>query len=130
VLRFISADQTAEKNQYDSNCKKHGFWVEYSKSDPQKKIYKGWYDHGHETKRCTYYNYGVKLMKIRYLNDSLMRISRYDSLGNLEYKGSASWLSNAIEMHYCWDGEFTFYDPYRHKIRKVIYKHGVEQDLE
>lgn len=118
------------KNQYDSGGKKHGYWIEGSKLNPEKRTFKGWYNHGRETKRCVYYNYGVKLMKIRYLNDSVMRIRRYDSLGNLEYKGMALWLTNAGEMRYCWDGEFTFYDLHKHKIKTVLYKRGVEQDID
>jgi hypothetical protein len=118
------------KNQYDSGGKKHGYWIEVSKLHPEKIIFKGWYKHGKETKRCTYYNFGLKLMKIKYLNDSLMRVRRYDFLGNLEYKGSAFWITNANEMHYCWDGAFTFYDSQRHKIRKASYKRGVEQNPE
>ncbi len=119
-----------KKNHFDTDGKKHGYWVEVSKLNPDKKIFKGWYNHGKETKRCVYYNFGDKLIKIRYLNDSLMRIRRYDSLGNLEYKGSALWLTNTTEMHYCWDGVFTFYAPHRHMIKKVTYIRGVEQDLE
>ena len=119
-----------KKNQIDANGKKHGYWIEVSKLNPDKRIFKGWYNHGKETKRCTYYNFGDKLMKIRYLNDSVMRIRRYDSLGNLEYKGSALWLTNNSDMHYCWDGAFTFYDVHRHMIKKVTYIRGVEQDLE
>lgn len=119
-----------KKNQFYADGKKHGYWIEVSKLNPDKRIFKGWYNHGKETKRCVYYNFGDKLMKIRYLNDSVMRIRRYDSLGNLEYKGSALWLTNTNEMHYCWDGAFTFYDSHRHLIKKVTYIRGVEQDME
>lgn len=119
-----------KKNRFDAEGKKHGYWVEFSKLHPEKKTFKGWYNHGKETKRCFYYNDGDKLMKIRYLNDSVMRIRRYNTLGNLEYKGMALWLTNTTEMHYCWDGEFTFYDTNQHKTRKVTYIRGVEQDLE
>jgi len=73
----------------DTDCKKHGYWVEVSKLNPDKKTFKGWYDHGKESKRCVYYNDGAKCSKFRYVNDSLMRIKRYDPDGNLEYKGSA-----------------------------------------
>ena len=119
-----------KKNQYDSNHKKHGYWIEFSKLDPDKMTFKGWYNHGSETKRCTYYNDGVKCMKFRYLNDSLMRIKRYNLDGNLEYKGSALWLTTNNEMRFCWDGEFIFYDSHRHKVKKVNYIRGVEQDLD
>ncbi len=119
-----------KKNQFDANGKKHGYWVEVSKLNPEKKVFKGWYNHGNETKRCVYYNFGDKLMKINYLNDSVMRIKRYDSLGNLEYKGSALWLTRNDEMRYCWDGKFRFYDNHRHKIKEVMYIRGVEQDME
>lgn len=119
-----------KKNQFDSDCKKHGYWVEYSKSDPDKKTFKGWYDHGNETKRCTYYNNGAKWSTFRYVNDSVMRIKRFNLEGNLEYKGSALWLTSDNEMRFCWDGEFVFYDSHRRKIKKVNYIRGVEQDLE
>lgn len=119
-----------KKNQYDDEKKKHGYWVEVSKSDPGKKIFKGWYDHGNETKRCIYYNDGVKWSKFRYVNDSLMRIKRYNMNGDLEYKGSALMLRNNDEIRFCWDGEFVFYDSHRLKIKKVTYVRGVEQDLE
>ncbi|MDO9255209.1 MAG: hypothetical protein Q7U54_06830 [Bacteroidales bacterium] len=119
-----------KKNQFDSNCKKHGYWIEVSKLNPDKKTFKGWYKHGQETKRCTYYNDGVKCSKFRYINDSLMRIRRYDSLGNLEYKGSALLLKKNDELRFCWDGKFVFYDAHRKIIRKVEYFRGVEQDLE
>jgi antitoxin component YwqK of YwqJK toxin-antitoxin module len=119
-----------EKNQFDSDCKKHGFWVEYSKSEPHKKTFKGWYTHGNETKKCTYYNNGLKCLKLKYVNDSLIRIKRYNQAGDLEYKGSALWLKNDNEMRFCWDGEFIFYDSHRHKIKKVNYTRGLEDDLE
>lgn len=119
-----------KKNQYDSECKKHGYWVEYSKLDPAKRTFKGWYNHGNETKRCTYYNNGAKWSKFRYVNDSVMRIRRYNLAGKLEYKGSALWLTANNEMRFCWDGEFVFYDSQRRKIKKVTYIRGVEQDLE
>ena len=119
-----------KKNQYDTDCKKHGYWVEYSKLDPGKKTFKGWYDHGNETKRCTYYNDGIKCSKFRYVNDSLMRIKRYDPDGNLEYKGSALLLTKNNELRFCWDGEFVFYDSRRHIMRKAEYIRGEEQDLE
>ncbi len=131
----ISVDTSSQpcmhkKNQFDAEGKKHGYWVEVSKLNPEKRIFKGWYNHGKETKRYVYYNYGDKLMKIRYLNDSVMRIRRYDTLGNLEYKGSALWLTKTTEMRYCWDGVFSFYEPHRHMIKKVTYIRGVEQDME
>ena len=119
-----------KKNQFDNDGKKHGFWVEVSKLNPEKRTFKGWYNHGHETKRCIYYNDGLKCLKIRYVNDSLMRIKRYNLDGNLEYKGSALWLKNNNEMRFCWDGEFVFYDSHHHIIRKVEYIRGEEQDLE
>ena len=119
-----------KKNQFDSDCKKHGYWVEYSKSDPTKKTFKGWYNHGNETKKCTYYNNGIKWSTFRYVNDSVMRIKRYNLDGKIEYKGSALWLTNDNEMRFCWDGEFVFYDSHRRKINKVTYLRGVEQDLE
>lgn len=119
-----------KKNQFDSDRKKHGYWVETSRLNPEKKTFKGWYKHGKETKRCTYYNDGVKCSKFRYINDSLMRIRRYDSLGNLEYKGSALLLKKNDEIRFCWDGEFVFYDSHRHITRKVEYIRGEEQDLE
>lgn len=118
------------KNQYDADCKKHGYWVEYSKSDPQKKTFKGWYDHGNETKKCIYYADGVKCFKLRYVNDSLMRIKRFDADGNPEYKGSALLLTKNNELRFCWDGKFVFYAPHRHRIKKVAYILGEEQDLE
>jgi antitoxin component YwqK of YwqJK toxin-antitoxin module len=119
-----------KKNQYDSEGKKHGYWIKVSKSDPGKKTFKGWYEHGNETKRCTYYINGVRWSKFRYVNDSLMRMKRYTMEGNLDYKGSALLLRNNDEIRFCWDGEFVFYDSQRHKIKKVIYVRGVEQDLE
>jgi antitoxin component YwqK of YwqJK toxin-antitoxin module len=119
-----------KKNQFDSNGKKHGYWVERSKLNPEKKTFKGWYDHGKETKRCIYYNNGDKCSKFRYVNDSVMRIRRYDSTGNLEYKGSALLLKKKDELRFCWDGEFVFYDSHRNIIRKVEYIRGEEQDLE
>jgi len=119
-----------KKNKYDSNCKKHGYWVEYSISDPCKKTFKGWYNRGNETKKCTYYNNGIKWSKFRYLNDSLMRIRHYNLDGNLEYKGSALWLTTKNELRFWGDGEFVFYDSHGRKIKKVIYIRGLEQDLE
>jgi hypothetical protein len=119
-----------KKNQTDSDGNKHGYWIEVSKSDPGNKTFKGWYDHGNETKRCTYYNNGVRWSKFRYLNDSLMRMKRYTTEGNLDYKGSALLLRNNDEIRFCWDGEFVFYDSHRRKIKRVTYVRGVEQDLE
>lgn len=119
-----------KKNRYDSNGKKHGYWVEVSKLNPGQNIFKGWYDHGNETRRCTYYNDGVKCLKFRYVNDSLMRIKHYAPDGNLEYKGSALWLTKNKELRFCWNGKFVFYDSQRRKIKKVSYIRGVEQDLE
>jgi antitoxin component YwqK of YwqJK toxin-antitoxin module len=119
-----------KKNQFDLEGKKHGYWVETSKLNPEKKTFKGWYNHGKETKRCTYYNNGVKCSKFRYINDSLMRIRRYDSLGNLEYKGSALLLKKNDELRFCWDGEFVFYDSHHHIIWKAEYIRGEEQYLE
>jgi antitoxin component YwqK of YwqJK toxin-antitoxin module len=135
LLAIVSMDVCPQcslhkKNRYDSNGKKHGYWVETSKLNPEKQTFKGWYDHGKETKKCIYYNDGVKCSKFRYVNDSLMRIRRYDSLGNLEYKGSALLLKKKDELRFCWDGEFVFYDSHRNIIRKVVYKRGEEQDLE
>ena len=129
-LALFSQIHLHRKNQFDPDGKKHGYWVEVSKSDPDKKIFKGWYDHGKETKRCIYYIDGVKCSKFRYVNDSLMRIKRFDPDGNLEYKGSALWLTNDNEMRFCWDGEFVFYDSHRRKIKKVTYIRGMEQDFE
>ena len=71
------------QNQFDSDCKKHGYWVEYSTSDPAKRTFKGWYNHGNETKKCTYYNNGAIWSTFRYVNDSVMRIRRYNLEGNL-----------------------------------------------
>jgi hypothetical protein len=119
-----------KKNQFDAERKKNGYWVETSRLDPKKRTFKGWYNHGHETKRCTYYNDGVKCTKFRYINDSLMRIKRYDSLGNLEYKGYALLLKKNDELRFCWDGEFVFYDSHHHITRKAEYTRGEEQDLE
>lgn len=119
-----------KKNQFDSDCKKHGYWVEYSKSDPAKRTFKGWYDHGHETKRCTYYYNGAIWSKFRYTNDSLLQIKRYNLEGKLEYKGSALLLTKNDELRFCWDGKFVFYDSHRRKIKKVMYIRGVEQDME
>jgi len=129
-LELFSQICLHKKNQYDSDCKKHGYWVEYSKSEPGKKTFKGWYNHGNETKRCTYYNNGAKWSKFRYVNDTLIRIKRYDLDGNLEYKGSALLLKKNDELRFCWDGEFVFYDSQRHIIRKVEYIRGEEQYLE
>jgi antitoxin component YwqK of YwqJK toxin-antitoxin module len=119
-----------KKNQLDSDGKKHGYWIEVSKLNPDKRTFKGWYNHGNETKRCTYYNDGIKCSKFRYVNDSLMRIKRYDPNGNLEYKGSALLLKKNDELRFCWDGEFVFYDSHRNIIRKTDYIRGEEQDLE
>lgn len=119
-----------KRNQFDTTGKKHGYWVEVSKLNPEKRTFKGWYNHGKETKRCTYYNDGVKCSKFRYINDSLMRIKRFDLDGNLEYQGSALLLTKNNELRFCWDGEFVFYDSHRNIIRKVEYKRGEEQDLE
>lgn len=119
-----------KKNQFDSDGKKHGYWVETSKLNPDKRTFKGWYNHGNETKRCTYYNNGVKCLKFRYINDSLMRIKRYDPDGDLEYKGYALLLTKNDALRFCWDGEFVFYDSHRHQINKITYIRGVEQDLE
>ncbi len=119
-----------KKNQFDSNGKKHGYWVEVSKSEPDKKAFKGWYNHGNETRKCIYYNNGVKLLKLRYVNDSLMRIKRYYPDGKPEYKGSALWLTKNNEMRYCWDGEFVFFAQHRRITRKATYIRGEEQDLE
>jgi hypothetical protein len=119
-----------KKNQFDTDGKKQGYWVEVSKLNPDKRTFKGWYSHGKETKRCTYYNDGLKCSKFRYINDSLMRVKRYDSLGNIEYKGSALLLKKNDELRFCWDGEFVFYDSRHHIIRKVEYIRGEEQDLE
>lgn len=119
-----------KKNQFDSNGKKHGYWIEVSKLNPDKKTFRGWYDHGAETKKCTYYDDGVKCSKFRYVNDSLIRIKRYDPEGNLQYKGSALLLTKNNELRFCWDGEFVFYEPIRRKVTKVTYIRGVEQDLE
>lgn len=132
---FVSVDLYPQicfrkKNHFDAEKKKHGYWVEVSKLNPGQKTFKGWYNHGNETKRCTYYNVGAKCLKIKYTNDSLMRIKRYDPDGNLEYKGSALWLTKNKELRFCWDGEFVFYDSHRQKIKKVTYIRGVEQDLE
>ena len=135
LLMMISVDTYPQiifhkKNQFDTEGKKDGYWIETSKLNPEKKTFKGWYDHGNETKRCTYYNDGVKCAKFRYVNDSLMRIKRYDPNGNLEYKGSALLLTKNNELRFCWDGEFVFYDSHRHIIRKAEYVRGEEQDLE
>jgi len=67
-------------------------------------------------------------MKIKYLNDSLMRIKRYDQNGKIVYKGSALWLTKNDELRFCWDGEFTFYDSETRFTKKVLYKRGEEQD--
>lgn len=119
-----------KKNQFDNQGKKQGYWIEVSKLHPEKRIFKGWYNHGKETKRCIYYNDGVKCSKFRYVNDSLMRIKRFDKDGNLEYKGSALLLREKDELRFCWDGEFVFYDSRHHITRKVDYVRGEEQDLE
>ncbi len=119
-----------KKNQFDSDGKKHGFWIEVSRSVPAKRTFNGWYKHGSETKRCIYYNNGVKVSKFRYANDSLMHIRRFYPDGSLEYKGSALWLTKNDEMRFCWDGEFVFYDEHGHITRKASYIRGEEQDLE
>jgi hypothetical protein len=54
-LELFSQICIPKKNQYDSNRKKQGYWVEVSKLNPDQKVFKGWYDHGNETIRCTYY---------------------------------------------------------------------------
>lgn len=118
-----------KKNQFDSDCKKQGFWIEVSKSDPGKRIFKGWYKHGNETRKCIYYAEGRPVLKLKYLNDSVMRIRRYDTDGHLQYKGSALWLKNGEELRYCWNGKFSFYNTERRKIAQVMYIKGVEQDL-
>ncbi len=135
LLAIVSSDVYPQftfhkKNQFDTNGKKHGYWVETSRLNPKKRTFKGWYNHGKETKRCIYYNDGVKCSKFRYVNDSLMRIKRYDKDGNLEYKGSALLLREKDELRFCWDGEFVFYDSHHHIIRKAEYTRGEEQDLE
>jgi antitoxin component YwqK of YwqJK toxin-antitoxin module len=135
VLCSISVSVSAQcrftkVNQTDSSGLKHGYWVIRSKASPDQKIFSGWYKHGNETKRCTYYDSGNPALKLRYLNDSVMRIRKYNTKGKLQYKGRALWLKNEKEMRYCWDGEFTFYDPKRHKIKEVTYIRGVEQDQE
>ncbi len=135
LLVNVSADLYPQichhrKNHFDSDGKKHGYWVEVSKLNPEKKTFKGWYDHGNETKRCVYYNDGIKCLKFRYVNDSLMRMKRYDPEGNLEYKGYALLLKKNNELRFCWDGEFVFYDSQKHITRKVEYVLGEEQDLE
>jgi antitoxin component YwqK of YwqJK toxin-antitoxin module len=135
LIMCVSADlfpqvRLHKKNQFDSDGKKHGYWIETLKSDPGKKSFKGWYNHGKETGRCIYYNNGVKLSKFRYVNDSLMHIKRFYPDGHTEYKGSALWLTNKNEMRFCWDGEFVFYDQHHHVTRKATYIRGVEQDLE
>ncbi len=119
-----------KKNQFDAEKKKHGYWVTTSKSNPQCLTFKGWYNHGKETRRCAYYNDGIRWSKIHYLNDSVMHIKRFNQQGKIEYKGRALWLENDTELRFCWDGEFVFYGPHRHRIKKVIYIKGVEQDLE
>jgi len=67
-------------------------------------------------------------MKLRYVNDSLIKIVRYNSCGKPEYKGTALWLVNKDEMRYCWNGEFTFYGENRKMIRKAMYIKGEEID--
>jgi hypothetical protein len=57
-----------------------------------------------------------------------MRIKRFDQSGKIEYKGSALWLTKNDELRFCWDGEFTFYNPGRRVTNRVIYKRGEEQD--
>jgi len=114
------------KNQFDPDGKKHGYWVENSKLNPDEKTFKGWYEHGNETKRCTYYNNGVRWSKFRYVNDTLVKIRRFDEDGKLEYKGTALMLMNENEIRFCWDGEFVFYDSHRRKIRKEFYVRGIE----
>ncbi len=135
LFASFSLDLTSQvflfkKNQFDSNGKKHGYWIEVSRSVPPKRTFKGWYKHGSETKRCIYYSDGVKVSKFRYVNDSLMHIRRFYPDGGLEYKGSALWLTKNNEMRFCWDGEFVFYDEHRHITRKATYIRGEEQDLE
>ena len=118
-----------KKNKFDAEGKKDGYWVLQSKLNPKIKTFKGWYKNGNETKKCIYYNNsGIKMMKTKYLNDSLMRIKRFDQNGKIEYKGSALWLTKNDEMRFCWDGEFLFYNSQRRVINKVMYKRGEEQD--
>jgi antitoxin component YwqK of YwqJK toxin-antitoxin module len=118
-----------KRNQLDPDGKKQGYWVTASKANPKQKAFKGWYNHGNETGKCIYFNNGVRAYKIRYINDSLMRIRRYNENGKLEYKGSALWLTKRDEIRFCWHGKFVFYDSHRHVIRKADYILGEEQDL-
>ena len=118
-----------KKNKFDAEGKKDGYWVLQSKLNPKIKTFKGWYKNGNETKKCIYYNNsGIKMMKTKYLNDSLMRIKRFDQNGKIEYKGSALLLTKNDELRFCWDGEFTFYDSGRRVTKRVNYKRGEEQD--
>jgi antitoxin component YwqK of YwqJK toxin-antitoxin module len=118
-----------KKNQFDVDGKKDGYWVSHSKLNPEIQTFRGWYKHGNEAKKCTYYNNsGTKMMRIKYLNDSLMRIRRYNQNGKIEYKGYALWLTKNDELRFCWDGEFTFYDSGRRVTKKVMYIRGEEQD--
>lgn len=117
-----------KQNQLDNEGLKHGYWVTRSTLHPDQKIFSGWYKHGNETKRCVYYDSGDPVLKLRYKNDSVMRIRKYDNQGRLQYKGTALWLNNQNEMRFCWDGEFSFYDTRRHRIARVTYIRGVEQD--
>ena len=134
VLCIVSLSVSAQCrftkiNQIDDTGLKHGYWVIRSKVNPDQKIFSGWYKHGNETKRCTYYDSGNPALKLRYLNDSVMRIRKYDTNGNLQYKGRALWLKNEKEMRYCWDGEFRFYDAHGRLIARVSYNKGEEQDI-
>lgn len=124
---YTSAQLTLRpKNRFDSENRKHGFWITYSRSNPKQKTFKGYFKHGFETGKCKYYADGKKCMKLRYVNDSIIRIVRYSSNGRPEYKGTALWLVNDEEMWYCWDGEFTFYGENRKVIRKATYIKGEE----
>lgn len=120
----------SKRNRFDSEGRKHGYWVSANRIKPENKIFSGWYNHGSETQRCIYYEKGRKALVLHYINDSLMRVKRYDSTGNLQYKGKALLLTNASkeEVRYCWHGTFRFYIPHHKLIKRTVYVMGEEQE--
>lgn len=119
------------KNKYDNEGNRHGYWEMYGKTDSTHRIFKGRFTHGNQSGRCVfYYEDGTRYMILRYKNDSLARMKRYDMQGNLELKGWALWLSNEKELRFCWDGDFVFYDSRRKIIGRATYIRGEEQYTE
>jgi antitoxin component YwqK of YwqJK toxin-antitoxin module len=129
LLPFLAYPQFRHRktNQIDTKGQRQGYWVTWQDSVNKIPSATAWFKDGKEHRVSRYYHANGKTrLKLRYINDSLIRVKYFDSTGRLTDKGSALRLYSEKEIRYCWDGVWKQYDKYRHVTGMQVYRKGEE----